>query len=87
MLGGRLLVSGWWGIGRHMNYTGEIMVYTSFALCTGLVSPWPYLLPLSLVILLTQRASRDDAKCSAKYGELWKEYCRVAKFRVIPFVY
>ena len=34
-IGGRLLVSGWWGIGRKINYTGEIMVYFSFALCTG----------------------------------------------------
>ncbi len=40
-LGGRLLVSGWWGLGRKINYTGEIMVYFSFALCTGLRSWCP----------------------------------------------
>ncbi len=86
-LGGRLLISGWWGIGRHVNYTGELMVYLSFALCTRFQSVWPYLLPFSLLLLLTQRAARDDGKCQAKYGELWEQYCKVARFRVIPFLY
>jgi delta14-sterol reductase len=86
-IGGKLLVSGWWGIGRKLNYTGEIGVYLSFALCAG-VSHWqPFLLPLSLFLLLTQRAARDDKKCRAKYGPLWAEYCRTAKFRMIPFIY
>jgi len=86
-IGGRLLVSGFWGIGRKINYTGEIGVYISFALCTGFGSPFPYLLPLSLLILLTWRAGRDDKRCRAKYGELWEAYCQRARFRIIPFIY
>ncbi len=86
-LGGKLLVSGWWGIGRKINYTGEIGVYVSFALCAGFSSPYPYILPLTLIILLTQRAGRDDARCREKYGELWEAYCRRARFRIFPFVY
>jgi len=87
LVGGRLLASGWWGIGRHLNYTGEVGVYCCFALTTGFAHPWPYLLPLSLLTLLGQRASRDDRKCSAKYGETWTSYCARARFRMIPFVY
>ena len=34
-VGGKLLVSGFWGIGRKLNYTGELMVYFSWTLCTG----------------------------------------------------
>lgn len=86
-IGGKLLVSGWWGIGRKLNYTGEIGVYVSFALCAGLSHWQPFLLPLSLFLLLTQRAGRDDKKCRRKYGPLWEEYCHRAKFRMIPFVY
>lgn len=86
-LGGRLLISGWWGIGRKINYTGEIGVYLSFALCAGFASPWPYVLPGTLIVLLTQRAGRDDRKCRQKYGELWEQYCRKARFRILPFVY
>lgn len=86
-LGGRLLVSGWWGIGRKINYTGEIMVYFSFALCTGFQSIIPYLLPLWLCVLLPHRAWRDEKRCRRKYGELWDQYARRAKFRMIPFLY
>lgn len=86
-IGGKLLVSGWWGIGRKITYIGEIGVYIAFALCAGLAHWQPFLLPLSLLLLLTQRAARDDKKCRAKYGALWEEYCRMAKFRMIPFLY
>jgi Delta14-sterol reductase len=84
---GRLLISGWWGIGRHLNYTGEIVVYLSFALCTGAQSLVPYVLPISLVVLLGQRAARDDRRCREKYGETWERYCEQATFRMIPFIY
>ncbi|MFV8753835.1 hypothetical protein ACNOYE_25095 [Nannocystaceae bacterium ST9] len=86
-LGGRLLISGWWGIGRKINYSGEIMVYASFALTTGFHSLIPYLLPLWLCVLLPHRAWRDEQRCQAKYGELWAEYSKIAKFRMIPFLY
>lgn len=88
LLQGRLLISGFWGIGRHVNYTGEIMVYLSVALCCGTTSYVPYLLPLSLFILLSQRAARDDHRCRNKYGDkLWGEYCKIATFRMIPILY
>lgn len=86
-VGGRLLVSGFWGIGRKLNYTGELMVYFSWTICTGFASVVPYLLPFWLVCLFTHRAWRDEQRCHAKYGALWEEYCRRARFRMIPFVY
>ncbi len=87
VLGGKLLASGYWGIGRKINYTGEIAVYLSFALCAGFVSPWPYALPAALLALLLHRAHRDDKRCRAKYGALWDEYGRIARFRVLPLIY
>ncbi|CAF0998621.1 unnamed protein product [Adineta steineri] len=88
LLEGRLLLSGFWGIGRHLNYTGEILLYLSIALCSGTISYVPYILPFSLFILLSQRASRDDQRCRKKYGDkTWNRYCQHAKFRMIPFIY
>jgi len=88
LLEDRLLISGFWGIGRHVNYTGEILVYLSIALCSGTQSFIPYILPFSLLILLSQRAHRDDQRCRQKYGErLWGKYCSISKFRMIPFIY
>lgn len=84
---GRVLTSGFWGIGRKLNYTGEITVYLSWALLSGFVSPVPFLLPFWLFCLLTHRAWRDDQKCREKYGAAWEAYCRKARFRMIPFLY
>jgi delta14-sterol reductase len=86
-LGGKLLISGFWGIGRKLNYTGELCMYVAWSLTTGLHSVIPYLLPLWLAILFPHRAWRDDQRCRAKYGELWDAYCRKARFRMIPFLY
>ena len=84
---GRLLVSGFWGIGRKLNYTGEIGVYLAIALTTGTTSLVPYLLPAALCALLVQRAWRDEQRCARKYGELWVRYCARVRFRMFPFLY
>ena len=85
-LDGRLLVSGFWGIGRHLNYTGEICVYVAFTLTTGFVSWWPYLVPAWLAGLLWHRSRRDDRRCHAKYGELWERYRQRVRYSVLPFI-
>jgi delta14-sterol reductase len=86
-LGGKLLVSGFWGIGRKLNYTGELSMYLAWSLTTGTQSLVPYLLPLWLAVLFPHRAWRDDLRCREKYGPLWTEYCKRARFRMIPFLY
>ncbi len=86
-IGGKLLASGFWGIGRKLNYTGELIIYVTFALTTGLRSIVPFILPLWLALLFLHRASRDDKHCREKYGPLWTEYCSRARFRMIPFIY
>ncbi len=86
-LDGRLLVSGFWGIGRHLNYTGEICIYLSFVLTTGFASWLPYLLPAWLACLLWHRSRRDDRRCRAKYGALWERYTKRVRFAMVPFVY
>ncbi len=86
-LDGRLLISGFWGIGRHLNYTGEILIYCSFALTAGFQSWWPYLLPLWLGILLCHRSLRDEKRCRAKYGELWERYSQRVRYSMLPLVY
>ena len=86
-LDGRLLVSGFWGIGRHLNYTGEICIYLAFALTTGFVSWAPFLLPAWLASLLGHRSRRDERRCRAKYGELWERYTQRVRYAMLPFVY
>ena len=84
---GHLLISGFWGIGRHLNYTGEICIYFAFTLTTGFDSVIPYLLPIWLSCLLIHRAWRDESRCRLKYGASWERYTQAARFRIVPFIY
>lgn len=86
-LEGRLLVSGFWGIGRHLNYSGEICVYLAFTFTTGFVSWIPFLLPAWLIGLLWHRSWRDERRCSAKYGELWVKYKQRVPYSMVPFIH
>ncbi|MCY4000982.1 MAG: DUF1295 domain-containing protein [Bacteroidetes bacterium] len=84
---GRLLVSGFWGRARHLNYTGEICVYLAFTMTTAFFSWIPFLLPAWLISLLWHRSLRDDRRCSAKYGDLWKRYKERVPYSLIPYIY
>lgn len=86
-LDGRLLVSGFWGVGRHLNYSGEICVYFAFALTTAFSSWIPFALPVWLTALLWHRSRRDDRRCRTKYGDLWERYTQRVPYALIPRVY
>lgn len=86
--GKQLLHSGFWGLSRHINYLGEILMATGLALSLGhpaAIGPWLY--PLYYVALLLPRERDDDRRCAEKYGELWQEYCRRVPYRIVPGVY
>jgi len=84
----KLLINGFWGVSRHINYLGEILMSTGIILCTGYPGLiWPWLYPLYYVALLFTRQYYDDKRCAIKYGELWKEYIQKVPYRIIPFIY
>lgn len=83
-----LLVNGFWGLSRHINYLGEILMATGIILCVGHPTLiWPWLYPLYYVALLLPRQMDDDKRCAVKYGALWKTYCENVPYRIVPFVY
>ena len=83
-----LLVNGFWGLSRHINYLGEIGMAAAIVLCAGQLSLfWPWLYPLYYVALLFPRQIADDKRCSIKYGELWSVYKKKVPSRIIPYIY
>ncbi len=83
-----LLVNGFWGISRHINYLGEILMAVGIILCTGYPALiWPWLYPLYYVFLFFTRQRDDDKRSALKYGELWNTYVRKVPYRIIPFIY
>ncbi|XP_043961559.1 delta(14)-sterol reductase LBR isoform X2 [Gambusia affinis] len=85
--GKSLLVSGWWGVVRHPNYLGDLIMALAWSLPCGFshLLPWFYI--IYFFILLVHRVSRDMIACRRKYGSAWDEYCRTVRYRIIPGVY
>ena len=84
----QLLYSGFWGISRHINYLGELLMAIGLTLALGWpfeIAPWSY--PLYYIVLLIPRQIQDDKRCAEKYGELWSEYRRRVPWRIVPKVY
>ncbi len=85
--GNKLLVSGWWGKARHVNYLGDLMHAWSWSLPCGFMHVLPYFYPIYFTILLVHRERRDDAMCHAKYGSDWDRYRERVPWRIVPGVY
>ncbi|KAI8924196.1 ergosterol biosynthesis ERG4/ERG24 [Entophlyctis helioformis] len=85
--GSRLLVSGWWGAARKINYLGDWLMAVAWCLPCGFGSALPYFYAVYFAILLAHRAQRDEAICRAKYGKDWDEYRRRVPYVFVPYVY
>jgi len=84
----KILVNGFWGVSRHINYLGEILMGVGIASSVGHYDLiWPWLYPVYYILLLVPRQIDDDKRCSEKYGALWDDYVKKVKFRIIPGVY
>ena len=83
-----VLAGGFWGLARHINYLGEILMASALTLCLGYPQDFvPWLYPLYYLVLLVPRQYFDDQRCAERYGPLWQEYCRRVPFRIIPWIY
>jgi delta14-sterol reductase len=83
-----LLVNGFWGASRHINYLGETIQAVAIALAAGYFGVWEvWLYPLYYVGLFVSRQADDDKVCRTKYGELWDEYTAMVKYRIVPGLY
>lgn len=85
----RILCSGFWGLSRHINYSGEVVQALALSIpgyCwSGSLVPFFY--PLYYALLFVGRQIDDDALCAKKYGEAWARYCARVPWRIIPKIY
>ena len=85
--GTQLLTSGFWGIARHLNYTGDLMMGLAWCLTCKFGHVLPYFYFIYFSILLIHRERRDDQHCAKRYGADWDEYRRKVPWRMIPGLY
>ncbi len=84
----KLLVNGFWGVSRHVNYLGEFLMAIGLTLALGYpghIAPWLY--PLYYIALLVPRQIDDDRRCAEKYKALWTAYVKRVPYRIVPGVY
>lgn len=85
--GRNLLVSGWWGMSRHPNYFGDIILNLAMCLPAGFSHFLPYFYSVSLTFMLIDRERNDYEDCKKKYVDDWDHYCHRVKYRIVPYVY
>ncbi|KDO35576.1 hypothetical protein SPRG_00418, partial [Saprolegnia parasitica CBS 223.65] len=84
--GTKLLISGWWGMARKINYTGDWCMGLAWCAYCGSGTLLVYFYAIYFAILLVHRAFRDDAACHEKYGDDWTTYKAHVKAIFIPRV-
>ncbi|XP_053163797.1 delta(14)-sterol reductase LBR [Hemicordylus capensis] len=85
--GKNLLVSGWWGMVRHPNYLGDIIMALAWSLPCGFHHILPYFYVIYFTGLLIHRETRDERQCKKKYGLAWEKYCQRVRYRIFPYIY
>ncbi|CAG9467367.1 unnamed protein product [Pedinophyceae sp. YPF-701] len=85
--GRKLLIDGWWGVARHINYTGDWLMGVAWCLPCGFDHAIPYFYAVYFAVLLLHRDARDFHACKQKYGKDWDKYCSIVKYSLVPYVY
>lgn len=85
--GSKLLIDGWWGKARHINYFGDWLMGCSWCIPCGFSHILPYFYAFYFAGLLVHREMRDEEKCVKKYKQDWKRYCDIVKYKIVPYLY
>ena len=82
-LGRGLVSDGIWSQVRHVNYSGDLMRYLSFAVVAG--SAWAFLVPLAIAALYLQRIGEKETAMGEKHPDFAAYRQRTT--RLIPWVW
>ncbi|RHN62817.1 putative 7-dehydrocholesterol reductase [Medicago truncatula] len=74
-----LLTSGWWRLARHFHYVPEILAAFFWTVPALFNHFLPYLYVIFLIILLFDRAKRDDDRCRSKENHRCS-FCHIILF-------
>lgn len=82
---GRLYTGGFFRLSRHVNYFGDSVLFTGFALLTGIF--WALLIPAVMTMgFLFQHVPELEKYLDSRYGKEFRDWAlRTAKF--VPFLY
>lgn len=83
----RLISSRLWGVIRHPNYLGLILMAFAWTLPCGFSNFSPFGPVVILILALIVRIFRVEAECKEKYGPAWNNYTEKVRSRLIPYIF
>ena len=81
---GTLITDGYYKYCRKLNYTSDAAMALVWGLICGFDSFLPYFYFTFFTIMIIHRWTRDEERCSKKYGEDWKKYKELCPYVFIP---
>jgi steroid 5-alpha reductase family enzyme len=82
---GRLYTGGLFRFAMHINYSGDIMLFTGFAMITH--RPGAYIIPLAMTVnFIFNIIPLLDRYLEKKYGDEFRDYTQKTK-KLIPLIY
>jgi len=86
-----LLTSGYWGLARHFNYIGDMVMCVCWAIgCWRPGGQFPFV-PLGYCayfwLMDIHRCFRDEFRCQRKYKKDWVTYCDKVPYRIVPYIF
>lgn len=82
-MGASLVSTGIWRRVRHVNYLGDLMRYSSFAVIAG--SLWAWSLPLSVALLYLARIQAKESSMLSRYDNF--EAYQASSVRLLPWLW
>ena len=82
---GHVHTGGLFGFATHINYFGDAVMFSGYAMATG--SPFAFLIPLYMTAgFVFQHIPQLDARMSEKYGPEFDAYAARTK-KLVPYIY
>ncbi|WP_225891101.1 DUF1295 domain-containing protein [Streptomyces dioscori] len=82
---GKLYTEGLFRYSMHINYFGDVVLFTGFALVTG--SPWALVIPAVMACMFSfMNIPMLDKYLAERYGTAFDEYAKKTA-KLVPFVY
>lgn len=82
---GKLYTEGLFKYSMHINYFGDVVLFTGFALVTG--SPWAFIIPAIMGCMFAfLNIPMLDKYLAERYGDAFEQYSKKTA-KLVPFVY
>jgi delta24(24(1))-sterol reductase len=79
-----LLVDGWWQFARKIHYSADVVMAWLWAASSRGTGLLPFYYPAFFLLMILHRYTRDQARCSRKYGADWARYCQAVPCAFVP---